>query len=183
MEILEQIDIALFYFINVSLQNSFFDWFMPFITHKQNWFPVWGILIILLLWKGGRKGRIAVLLIIPVIFLSDQLSSHVIKPLFARSRPCIALTDVHLLLNRKTSFSFTSSHAANFFAVAAYFNYYYPKYGWVYFSLATLVGLSRIFVGVHYPFDVIFGAFLGIICAYTVIFSWNIVNKKVIEKG
>ena len=64
MEIFEQIDIALFYFINVSLQNSFFDWFMPFITHKQNWFPVWGMLIVLLLWKGGRKGRILVLLII-----------------------------------------------------------------------------------------------------------------------
>ena len=108
MDTLIQIDIALFYFFNVTIQNAVFDWLMPFITNKYHWFPVWAITAILFIWKGGRKGRTALLLIIPVIFLSDQISSHIIKPYFERLRPCIVLTDIHLLDNVKTSFSFPS---------------------------------------------------------------------------
>jgi undecaprenyl-diphosphatase len=115
IDFLIEIDVAVFYFINVNLANPFFDWFMPFITEKFHWFPVWGILIIGLLWKGGKKGRTVVLLIIPVIFLSDQLSAHVLKPLIARQRPCATLPDVHLLVGMKRSLSFPSAHAANFF--------------------------------------------------------------------
>ena len=103
IDYLNYIDTSLFYFINVSLQNPFFDWFMPFITEKYHWFPVWGVIIILLLWKGGKQGRIMVLLIIPVIFLSDQLAAHVFKPWIQRPRPCMALPDVHLLVNTKIS--------------------------------------------------------------------------------
>ena len=90
MNFLLELDTSLFYFINVDLQNPFFDVFMPFITERLHWFPVWAVLIIGLIWKGGKQGRIMVLLIIPVIFLSDQLSAHVLKPLIARPRPCAA---------------------------------------------------------------------------------------------
>jgi undecaprenyl-diphosphatase len=173
MDTIQQIDTAIFYLINVNLQNSIFDWFMPFITEKKHWFPVWGILVISLFWKGGRKGRTLVLLMIPVIFLSDQLSASVFKPFFARSRPCVTLPDVHLLVGMKTSFSFPSAHAANFFATATMFNYFYPKYRWIYFTAASLVALSRVFIGVHYPFDIIAGAILGALCAYMVIYIWK----------
>ncbi len=120
LDFLQKIDTAIFYFINVTLQNPVFDWLMPFVTEKYHWFPVWGLVIVLLLWKGGRQGRYMVLLIIPVILLSDQISSSIIKPFFARTRPCVALEGVHLLTGMKTSYSFTSSHAANFFATAAF---------------------------------------------------------------
>ena len=178
MELLEQIDIALFYFINVSLQNSFFDWFMPFITEKTHWFPVWGVLIISLLWKGGKKGRMAVILIIPVIFLSDQLSAHVLKPLIARPRPCVTLADIHLLVGMKTSYSFPSAHAANFFAVATFFNYFYPKYRWIYFGAAFVVALSRVSIGIHYPLDIIAGGILGAACALFVIYTWRWIEES-----
>jgi len=151
---------------------------MPLITEKYHWFPVWVLLAILLLWKGGKQGRIMVLLIIPVIFLSDQISSHVIKPLVARPRPCITLPDVHLLTNKKTSFSFPSAHAANFFAVAAFFSYFYKKYCWWYFSIAALVAYSRIYIGIHYPFDAIAGALLGIFCSYLVLLTWKYIDKR-----
>jgi len=177
INLLVEIDTAVFYFINVSLANPFFDWFMPFITEKTHWFPVWGVVIIGLLWKGGKKGRGAVLLIIPVIFLSDQLSAHVIKPWIARPRPCVTLPDVHLLVGLKTSLSFPSAHAANFFAVATHFNYFYPKYRWVYFSAAFFVALSRVFIGVHYPLDIIAGGILGAACAMFVIYVWRVVEK------
>jgi len=173
LDFLQKIDTAVFYFINVTMQNPVFDWLMPFVTEKYHWFPVWGLAVILLIWKGGRQGRYMVLLIIPVIFLSDQISSSVIKPFFERTRPCVALEGVHLLTGMKTSYSFTSSHAANFFATAAFFTYFYPRWKWVFFGLATLVGISRISVGVHYPFDVLGGAVLGMACAWTVIYSWN----------
>ncbi|MCK4559972.1 MAG: phosphatase PAP2 family protein [Calditrichia bacterium] len=177
-----EIDTVVFYFINVTLSNPVFDWFMPFITEKKHWFPVWGILIVGLLWKGGKKGRTAVFLIIPVIFLSDQLSAHVLKPLIARPRPCVTLPDVHLLVGMKTSLSFPSAHAANFFAVATYFNYFYPKYRWVYFSAALLVALSRISIGVHYPLDIIAGGILGAACALFVIYTWRAVMKIIDKK-
>ena len=119
MEFLLKLDTWLFYLGNRTFQNPFFDWLMPIITEKYNWFPVWGLLVALLLWRGGSQGRIIVLLVIPIIFLSDQLSAQVIKPLVARQRPCMVLPDVHLLTNARTSFSFPSAHAANFFAVAS----------------------------------------------------------------
>ncbi len=178
LDILQRIDTAVFYFINVTVQNPVFDWLMPFVTEKYHWFPVWGIVIILLLWKGGRQGRYMIMLIIPVIFLSDQISSSVIKPLFQRTRPCVALEGVHLLTGMKTSFSFTSSHAANFFATAAFFSYFYPPWKWLFFGLATLVGISRISVGVHYPFDVLGGAILGMACGWGVIYLWSRIADK-----
>ncbi len=177
IEYLNQMDVSIFYFINVSLQNPFFDWFMPFITEKYHWFPVWGIIVILLLWKGGKQGRIMVLLIIPVIFLSDQLAASVFKPYFQRPRPCVALPDVHILVNRKISPSMPSAHAANFFAVAAFFGYFFRKYSWIFFIIALLVGVSRISIGVHYPFDIIAGGLLGVCCAYFVIFCWRLWMK------
>jgi undecaprenyl-diphosphatase len=177
MDFISEIDTALFYFINVSLRNPVSDWFMPFITEKYHWFPVWGVTIIGLIWKGGKKGRLVVLLIIPVIFLSDQMSAHVLKPFFSRPRPCVTLPDVHLLVGMKRSLSFPSAHASNFFATATYFNYFYPKYRWWYFGAASLVAISRVSIGVHYPFDIIGGAILGAICAYFVIYLWRgIVN-------
>ena len=177
-----EIDTAVFYFINVSLANPFFDWFMPFITEKTHWFPVWGVLIIGLLWKGGKKGRITVLLVIPLILLSDQLSAHVLKPLFARPRPCVTLSNVHLLVGLKTSFSFPSAHAANFFALATHFNYFYPKYRWIYFGAAFLVALSRVSVGVHYPLDIIGGGILGAVCALIVIFIWRTIEQMMAKR-
>ena len=179
---LTEIDTAVFYFINVSLANPFFDWFMPFITEKTHWFPVWGVLIIGLLWKGGKKGRITVLLVIPLILLSDQLSAHVLKPLFARPRPCVTLSNVHLLVGLKTSFSFPSAHAANFFALATHFNYFYPKYRWIYFGAAFLVALSRVSIGVHYPLDIIGGGILGAVCALIVIFIWRTIEQMMAKR-
>jgi undecaprenyl-diphosphatase len=178
VELLLKLDTWLFYLGNRTFQNPIFDWLMPFITEKYHWFPVWGLLIVLLLWKGGSQGRIMLLLIIPIILLSDQISAHVIKPLVARPRPCIVLPDVHLLTNARTSFSFPSAHAANFFALAAFLSYFYKKYRWWYYFIAALVAYSRIYIGIHYPFDAIAGALLGIICAYLVIYIWQYGTKK-----
>ena len=123
-------------------------------------------------WKGGGKARILLLLLIPTILISDQLSSHVIKPLFGRLRPCIALDDVHLLLRRKKSFSFPSSHATNMAAVAVIFTWHYRRYWWGFAAFALLIGFSRIYVGVHYPLDVLVGYIVGGGSAGFVLVAW-----------
>ena len=183
MELIIQIDTAIFYFVNTSLQNPVFDWIMPVISAKRSWFPLWFIAIIMLLWKGGRKGRLAVLLVIPLVLMTDQLSASVLKPLIARLRPSIALPDVHLLGKKMSSYSFPSSHASNFFGLATYFSYLYSRYKWWFFSAAVLVGLSRISVGAHYPLDVLGGAVLGILCALVIIWAHKSVEIWYNKRG
>ncbi len=176
LQYLSEIDISLFYWINLGWINPVFDWLMPFITKKEHWFPLWLVVIVLMLWKGGGEGRIAVLLIIPLIFLSDQLAASVFKPYFARLRPCVALENVHLLVKKKTSFSMPSAHATNFFALAAFFSHYYRKYRWYFYATAAMVALSRVYVGVHYPGDITAGALLGIFCAAVVLHGYRMLQ-------
>jgi undecaprenyl-diphosphatase len=154
------------------MANPVFDAVMPFITDKNN-FTIPFILIILgLLIFGGKKGRIAVLLGLVIVTLSDQLSSAVIKPLVERIRPChpnFLIEGVRYLIGTKTSFSFPSSHAANMASTATWFSYQYRRYTWIFVMIAVLVGYSRIYVGVHYLTDVLGGYIVGVFCAFIVI--------------
>lgn len=181
IDALLRIDASVFFFINKSMANPVFDWLMPFITRQENWYPVFLLIIVGLLWKGGRQGRIVVLLLIPVIVLSDQMTSSLIKPWVDRMRPCEAyeaLGTVRALIGVKTSPSFPSSHAANAFAAALFFALFYPKRQWIYFSIAALVALSRVYVGVHYPLDVIVGAIIGVFCALFVYACYKWVGRS-----
>ncbi len=180
LELLHQLDVALFYFFNVTLANPVLDAVMPFVTDKHSWYPVWAVTVIGLLWKGGRKGRWAVLVAILAVGLSDPVVSRIMKPLFDRDRPCIALEDVHLLLNRKTSNAMPSAHAANFFAVATAFSYFYRKYQVIFWFLASLVAYSRVAVGVHYPSDILVGSMVG---AFFALFWIFLINKILQRRG
>lgn len=181
LEALLNFDTKLFFLINRDFQNLFFDLIMPVITEQKNWTPVFVVVIVGLLWKGGRKGRIAVLLLIPVIALSDQVSSSLVKPLVDRMRPCEAYGDlgmVNMLIGMKTSPSFPSSHAANSAAAAMLFALFYPRFRVWYCSAAAVVAFSRVYVGVHYPLDVLAGAVLGGLCAAAVVGLYRIMEKR-----
>jgi len=165
-DILYSIDLSIFYFINHTISNPIFDSFFPFITNVKNWYLAYAILLGILFFKGGKRGKIATLGIILLIIASDQLSSHFLKNLFGRIRPCNALDDVKLLVGCSKSYSFPSSHAVNNFSVAFYFYRLYPNLKWVLFISAFLIAFSRPYVGVHYPSDIFFGAFIGIFVGY-----------------
>jgi membrane-associated phospholipid phosphatase len=180
LEFFYSIDKAVFYFFNHTLQNPVFDAIMPFLTDLNKNKPALvavGLLWALLIWKGGRAGRIAGLLLIPTIVLSDQLNSSWLKSLFGRIRPCHVLTDVHLLVPCGSGLSFPSSHAVNNFAGAVVMSAFLPKWTWAFMTFAALVAISRVFVGVHYPFDILVGAAVGAACGSMVVVAYRLSER------
>jgi undecaprenyl-diphosphatase len=160
-----ELDTQLFQVINGDLVHPVLDTVMRAITTQENWYPVLGGLAIALLIWGGRRGRLAVAMLVIAVALTDQISSSVLKPLIGRVRPCNALApgDVRLLVGATTACSFPSAHAANAFAMATVVSWRLPRLAPVAFLIAAAVAYSRVYVGVHYPLDSIAGAFLGVL--------------------
>ena len=180
LDFLNSIDITLFRFINGNLRNSVFDVLMPFITDLNKQRIVLVFVVLILLWmfiRGKRHVRIAGFLLVITIVISDQVSSSVIKYWFDRPRPCFVLHNVHLLISCGSGFSFPSSHAVNNFAGALLLAFFFPRAKWWFFGFATIVAFSRVYVGVHYPFDVIGGAVIGLFCAGGVLFLFLALEK------
>jgi undecaprenyl-diphosphatase len=172
VDLLNSIDISLFRILNGSLSNSVFDVLMPFITDLNKHRIVLLVVVVLLLWmviRGKRHVKIAALLLILTIAVSDQFSSFVVKFWLERPRPCHVLHQVHLLVSCGSGYSFPSSHAVNNFAGALILAFFFPRAKWWFFGIAALVAFSRVYVGVHYPSDVIGGAVIGLCCAGSVL--------------
>jgi undecaprenyl-diphosphatase len=178
LEFLQQLDTSVFYFINKTLANPFTDKWMPVITENNSWYIFYFIMGLYLLIKGGVRGRIAVVLVIVLIFFTDQ-SSNFLKEFFARLRPCKVLPDVNLLVGCASPYGLPSNHAVNNFAAATLLTNFYPKFRYSFFIAAFIISVSRIFCGVHYPFDIISGAAYGILAAMLLIYLWKLFNGKV----
>ncbi|MCX6121456.1 MAG: phosphatase PAP2 family protein [Ignavibacteriales bacterium] len=180
LEYLNFIDIKLFHFVNGSLSNSVFDFLMPIITDLNKLRLVLVFVAVILLWmliRGRRHVKIAALLLIVTIVVSDQLSSSVLKYWLERPRPCHVLHNVHLLVSCGSGFSFPSSHAVNNFAAALILAFFFPRAQWWFFGIASLVAFSRVYVGVHYPSDIIGGAIIGLFCAGSVLLVFIALEK------
>ncbi|MBU1099490.1 MAG: phosphatase PAP2 family protein [Bacteroidetes bacterium] len=181
-DIIYQIDKTLFYFFNNTISNSLFDRLFPFITEVKHWYIAYIILILILFFKGGRLGKIAAIMTILLITVSDQLSSSLLKNLFARVRPCNELPDVNVLVFCSGSYSMPSSHAVNNFTVAAYFSNLYPKFKWILYSVAALIAISRPYVGVHYPSDIFVGGLIGIILGLLFAFLTKFIDSLISKR-
>jgi undecaprenyl-diphosphatase len=123
------------------------------------WFAALAAVVIRL---RGRAGVRAVLLAGLAVGIADLVNAELLKPWFDRLRPCFALPDVHLLVPRQPhSPAFPSSHAVNSFAAAAVLASLGPGFARTCFLLAAMVAVSRVYLGVHYPSDILAGALLG----------------------
>ena len=171
---LEKADQALFKLINGQWTMPFFDVFMPWMRTSEHWFPFYIALVAYIFYKWGWKAWKWLLTVAITISLTDQVSSFIFKPFIHRLRPCAdpeMLTQVKLLIGScPSSFSFTSSHAANHFSLAIFvfmsLQPLFKKYTYLFFVWAGIISYAQIYVGVHYPLDILAGTSIGLIMGY-----------------
>ena len=164
--ILSALDISLFYWINTHFQSRMFQKFMQFISIKQNFIWPGAICLILFLWLNRMRGLVLVFATVLAVSVSDFLGAT-IKELVARDRPCHVLANVKDIANCSNSFSFPSNHAINSFTFATIVTLAYKNFAFFLYISALLIGYSRVYLGVHYPTDVLAGALCGILVGYT----------------
>jgi len=177
LETLVDIDKSLFVFLN-SLGSDGFDFIWLSITDKKSSIPLYLFLIYYIYKKFSNKEFLKYLiLVIILIVLTDQTSGF-FKDFFQRLRPCHDQEINSFIRTVKEGcgglYGLFSAHAANTFAVATFFYFILKRYSKNFkylFLWATIVSYSRIYVGVHFPSDIIFGACFGIATAY--LFSFN----------
>ena len=167
-----QFDYELFTLINEVWKNALFDALLPFWRNKYVWLPLYVFIISFLLINYGRRGMYYVLLVFALVFISDTMSSKLIKNWIQRVRPCNQeefKDEVRLLVSCGSGYSFTSSHATNHFALAFFLiltlGKLFRKIRIPLIIWAALVAYAQVYVGVHFPLDVIAGALLGTLIA------------------
>ncbi len=154
-------DKAIFNFVNHGMQNRIFDRLMPLISDFKWWIPIVIIIFAWLIRKNPKRGGLILLVTAVSVTASDFINHRVLKELFARIRPCHVLPDVHLLSGCSDSLSFPSSHAVNAFVLGAVIGLSEKKLLPFCIAASALVAFSRVYLGVHYPSDVIAGALIG----------------------
>jgi undecaprenyl-diphosphatase len=168
LDALYRLDVVVFRWVNQGWSNPFLDKFFSFITNINHFWPLITVLFLYLLWKGGAKGRWLVLSLIMAVVLSDQISTNVVKPLVERLRPCNALDGVLTPAGKSSAYSFTSTHATNIASSMLLLCLAFKPWRWLFVLIALLIGLSRIYLGLHYPSDILGGYALGALLGYSV---------------
>lgn len=170
MESLTNADTDLFLWLN-GLHAPWLDRVMVLLTDMWVWIPIYLLLLYLVIKNYGKRSVWLLLALGLVILCSDQLSAHVCKPLFHRLRPCFN-PDLEGLVHLPKGlagghYGFVSSHAANTFAVATFLTCAlkgnHRWIGWMLFGWAFVSSYTRIYIGVHYPGDILAGALLGLL--------------------
>lgn len=182
MQTLQNLDTQLFIYLN-SLHFNWLDIVMAQVTRRDTWFPAYLVLVAWLIYKQKKEAAFSIISIILAVVFSDQLCSSILKPMVARLRPCHepALRGlIHMVTECGGQYGFCSSHAANSFALATSFYLFFGKnpYTISLFIWAILISYSRIYVGVHYPLDVVSGAVIGSMFAYFCFLATSFVKKR-----
>lgn len=157
---LSALDARVFLFINRSLQNPLFDLLMPILSAKRYFVLPAAVLVAMLLTWGGRRMWAVLAVGLLALAVADQ-GTNLIKAGVQRTRPCHAIAGVHLLTACTRSFSFPSNHASNMFAIATVGWLTLRRFRGALLLLAAGVAYSRVYLGAHYPGDVLAGALWG----------------------
>lgn len=177
-------DQRLFLFLNNKITHPWLDAIYPWWREANTWIPLYLFLIVFSIINFGKKAYPWILFSVITLVLTDQLSSHIIKPFFERPRPCrdpFIMQHVRLLLNGCSGgFSFTSSHATNHFGFATFIfitlGNIIGKWKWVFICWAASIAYGQVYVGVHYPLDIFCGALIGTFIGFI---TANFFNKRI----
>jgi undecaprenyl-diphosphatase len=168
IEYLKELDRELLLFFN-SFHTSWLDPAMLWATKTIFWLPLYGFLLFLVIKNFKKDSWIILIGIALTILLADQITSSFMKPFFARLRPSRepSLQGLVYLVNGYTggTYGFASSHAANTFATALFFWLLFKekyRWMWVLFLWATVMTYTRLYLGVHYPGDILVGMLVGL---------------------
>jgi len=168
VDFLLELDYSLFELINQRWDAAWLDVVMPYWRDKRSWIPLYVLLLGYLLYRYRWKGLYLMLAIVATVGVADTMSSKVVKKSVQRIRPCNDVrrqAEVELLVHCGGGFSFTSSHATNHFAVAVFLIFTLGRalrwLRWPLLFWAASIAYGQVYVGVHYPLDVIGGALLG----------------------
>lgn len=161
-------DILLFEYINHDLSNGFFDLLLPWLREPLFWVPFYIFLIAFVFFNFGKKAYWFIIFVVLTASSADLVSSRAIKKNIKRIRPCNTEM-VHTVerVQCGSGYSFTSSHAANHFAVATFLimtlGQIFKKINKWLWLWAASIALAQVYVGVHFPLDVVGGGILGVI--------------------
>jgi len=167
-------DRALFSMINGKWTGASFDTIMPWVRTSNNWVPLYIVLLGFIIYKWKQHAWRWIVLVALNVGLTDQISSHFFKPFFQRLRPCADPEFINqsrlLLAHCSGGFSFTSSHAANHFGIAVFIlmtlQPLFKNYRYLFLAWAAIIAYAQVYVGVHYPLDILGGACIGILVGY-----------------
>lgn len=177
---LYNIDAQIFHWINSDLSNALFDFIMPWLREKKTWIPLYIVLAVFLIYKYRRTGLFMILFTILTVSTSDMVSNYGFKKTFKRLRPC--KTEMTMPVIKRvpcgSGYSFTSNHAANHFAIATFlgllFGYKRKLVFYGFYTWAFSIAFAQVYVGLHYPSDIIGGGLLGAAIG----FLWFIAYKR-----
>ncbi len=168
LDILIYLDYTAWYYLNTVWRSPFLDAVIPFFRNQWTWAPLYLFLLLFILKNFGYRGLVWCLFFLITFALSDQLSAHLMKPIFMRLRPCnnpMLTGIVHIIVPCGSGYSFPSSHAANHFSLALFSAVTLQHFGkWIWYAAlfwAVSVAYAQVYVGVHFPMDVACGALLG----------------------
>jgi len=189
MEFVENIDRIVFHWVNHDWSNAVFDYLMVFVRNKYVWLPLYMFIISFLIFNFKRKGILILVFAFITVGISDFLSAGVIKPAVERLRPCNDIEvrdDVVMRVHCGSGYSFPSSHAANHFALGVFFFFiFYNISKWAaraFLLWAALISIAQVYVGVHYPVDIVAGAVLGAVTGYLVYRFYIYLEKRMFLK-
>jgi undecaprenyl-diphosphatase len=155
------LDRALFLWLNGVATHPWLDAFMPLFTSGRALGLLAALGLFCLVAFAGRRGRVAAAAMVVAVALSDVTASQFLKPWVGRERPCHAVEEARVLVRCGGRNGFPSNHAANAGAGAVVISLFYARWRWPAAALALAIGYSRVYVGVHYPGDVVAGWALG----------------------